>query len=255
MKFELQMGGSGNGITSAMKYFRCPEMWHRDEEAKARSGAASFGHGGMLAGTIYHAFLEIYRNLQHKYSPEGVEFIFPPGVDEPLDWALQRHEAERAFYTYQERYAPDLGGRLLYAEIPIEIDGLTARLDAVYDLPQYNQLGLSPGVWIVDDKLLARFGETNRNKYAYSPQGAWYVEASRLSGALPHDVQGVAFHIATKTKDVKFHVVPNVAWSQETIATMVARMREPRVRIKTYNCVDEYGYVCKYASSCLAGGK
>lgn len=248
MKFELQMGGSGYGITSALKYFRCPEMWHRDNEAPK-----TLGGGGMLAGTIYHAFLEIYRNLQYQYDPATVEFVYPEGVQEPFDWHLERNRAEIAFHAYQDKYSPSLGGTLLHAEYKMQIGDLTAKMDAIYDLPEGNELGLQAGIWVVDDKLLSGFGDSTRSQYRYSPQGAWYKEALRLDGVYK-DVAGLCFHVATKTKEVKFYTVEAAQWAPETLSILLAKMQEPRVRFKSFNCNDAYSS-CRYVKDCLAGGK
>jgi hypothetical protein len=233
--YKLESGGSGNGITDFLKRQQCGHA-----AVLAKVEPKSIARGNQLRGTIYHAFTEIYRTLGEKYDPSTVEFV--SDMEMPSEFLEKRQEAERCFNAFQERYCSTFGGTVLGIEKSFELEGLTARLDALIQLPEENELKVPAGTYVVDDKCLSMFGPSDRAMYEYSPQAAWY---RHVSGA-----DGVVFLCCIATTKPRFEIVVAKPWAKAEVQALEARMRLPLVDERSYNCTTKYGN-CKYMKQCL----
>ncbi len=256
MKFLLQFGGSGRGVTRWMSADQCQrrDWYYQQQGTRARCPT-----GGALCGTLFHAFTEIYRALPGSYDPDVVEFDLPPGTLPSDDFDEQRVEASRMFRAFMIRFpAPVFGGQLLGNEREFDLFGITGRLDALVQLPSENPFGCPAGVYVYDDKCYSRRDKNWQDQFRYSPQGWLYSIAAKHLWDL--DVKGTIFNVGFRlTKPIWEHVVqpfPTEAqerfvlqWVANTAGGVDGHQGEPPRRLGACT-TGKYG-VCSFAKQCL----
>ncbi len=252
LTYKIEPGGSGNGITDALKRMRCGRLAHYDS-LKPKVLAES---EGTLTGTMAHAFVEIYTSHDANFDPEQVTFIHDEQYERPSYWPYANLEAIRMFNAYRKRFSPTLGGALVSAEQAFEVTThngitlekpLTARLDAIYEFGDENELGIPKGKFCIDYKFLGQFGANDRAQYEYSAQAAWYRHVLYANGV---SVDGVVFIVGVKTKVPRFEIVLAEPFSQEALQNLIAKMIEKPNQERSFNCMSKWGY-CPHAKKCL----
>lgn len=244
--YEVVPGGSGNGVTSALKRMRCPRMAWYDEREKATN--TRMRGGGTFCGTLAHAFVEIYTSHDANFDPLDVTFVPKEGYTFPDDFAVQHEEAVRMFEAYRKRFSPTLGGKLIAAEREFKLRELTAKLDGIYTFEdEKNELKAPPGTYIVDYKFLGKFGPSDAEAYVYSAQSAWYQHIARANGV---EIDGAYFVCGIKTKVPRFEIVRATKFSEEALNELIARMEEKPNQQRSYQCTSQYGN-CAYMKECL----
>jgi hypothetical protein len=227
---------------------RCPRLaWYDEHTDKPKI----ISGGGQLCGSIAHAFVEIYSAHDANFDPEDVLFVPPEGWEFPADFIVQRAEAERMFAAYKRKFAPNLGGKLIWAEKSFELVHndvkLTAKLDACYELPERNDLDVPAGTYIVDYKFLGKFGAAEAAAYARSPQAAWYRYIAWFHGENPN---GFLFLVGVKTKVPRFEVVKFEGYNSAALAELMDNMTKLSSQQRTYQCSSAWGN-CSYMKQCL----
>jgi hypothetical protein len=255
----LEPGGSGNGVTNALKRMKCPRsVYYSDmyEEARTKSGAPKLvGTNGSLIGTLCHAYAEMY-SQGHEFEPVDVEFLCPEGYTFPDDFGDLHVEAARIFDAFKKKFRPGFGGTLLHAEKFFEYENdvnpakpLTARIDAIFRFDStLNDLGVDPGTYIVDYKFLSQFGPKSVDEYRYSAQAGWYKFIAKHYG-LPIDA--VVFVIGVRNTKPRFEIVRAEEMDAGALAHLIAQMKaETDLTVRTFNCSSKYGS-CPHMSICL----
>lgn len=259
IQYMLEPGGSGNGVTNALKRLKCPRSVYYDNlraEARADSSLPVLvGTNGSLIGTLCHAYAEMY-SQGHEFEPTDVEFWCPDGYTFPDDFEDLYFEAARIFDAFKKKFRPGLGGTLLHAEKFFEYENdvnpakpLTARIDAIFRFDStLNDLGMDPGTYIVDYKFLSQFGPKSVDEYRYSAQAGWYKHIARFYG-LPIDA--VVFVIGVRNAKPRFEIVRAEEMDPGALAHLIAQMKaETDLTVRTFNCSSKYGS-CPHMSICL----
>ncbi|MGH7869049.1 MAG: hypothetical protein ACREP9_15780, partial [Candidatus Dormibacteraceae bacterium] len=144
-------GDSGRGTSYWLSFLGCAQRYVFDKET-GESGEAA------RVGALFHKLLELYYQGQL----ENVTLEYSQGPLDP-DWT----EALRLFAFYRTIYPPDEWG-VVACETPLRstdeslfgVDEFTGRADMIIDVrPEHvqrvwdtRQLGLEPGLYLVDTK-------------------------------------------------------------------------------------------------------
>lgn len=95
-QYTLGRGGSGVGLSFRFQQLKCPTKAKLDLESIASGRKGSMDNDDTLAGTLLHAFMEMWDQIGVEFDPMHVEFLNTYGDSMCTPWRTPLH-AEKAY--------------------------------------------------------------------------------------------------------------------------------------------------------------